>query len=98
MFPVADIFANNALNNGLLTVQVPDKFLKQLFSIIKNDPAVIIRINLENQEISVPGKGLKEGFPVSSFKKKCLMEGIDDIDYLLSIKQEILDFEKRIYG
>ena len=94
----ADIFANNALNNGLLTVQVPGTFLVQLFNIINNDPAAVFRIDLKNQEISVPGKGLKSGFPINSFKKKCLMEGIDDIDYLLSIKQEILDFEKRIYG
>ena len=94
----ADIFTNNALNNGLLTVQVPDGFLKQLFSIINNDPAIIIRIELESQEISVPGKGLITGFPINSYKKKCLMEGIDDIDYLLSIKHEILDFEKKIYG
>jgi 3-isopropylmalate/(R)-2-methylmalate dehydratase small subunit len=94
----ADIFANNALNNGLLIVRVPEAFLIQLFSIIKNDQAALIRIDLKNQVISVPGKELKSGFPINFFKKKCLMEGIDDIDFLLSIKQEILDFEKRIHG
>ncbi len=92
----ADIFANNALNNGLLTVQIPDGFLKQLFSIINNNPAIVINIDLKNQEISIPGTGLKTGFPINSFKKKCLLDGIDDIDYLLSIKQEIVDFERRI--
>jgi 3-isopropylmalate/(R)-2-methylmalate dehydratase small subunit len=92
----ADIFTANALNNGLLVVRVPDEFLQQLFSVIKYDPSVVVRIDLENQLISVPGKDMKTGFPVNSFKKKCLMEGIDDIDYLLSIREEILDFEKRI--
>ncbi len=93
----ADIFANNALNNGLLIVQVPDVFLKQIFRILNDEPETIIRIDLESQEISVQGKNLICGFPVNSYKKKCLTEGIDDIDYLLSIKQEILDFEKRIH-
>ena len=92
----ADIFANNALNNGLLTVQIPDGFLKQLFSIINNNPAIVINIDLKNQEISIPGTGLKIVFPINTFKKKCLLDGIDDIDYLLSIKQEIVDFERRI--
>jgi 3-isopropylmalate/(R)-2-methylmalate dehydratase small subunit len=94
----ADIFANNALNNGLIIVQVTDEFLKQIFRILKDEPLTIIRVDLENQEISIPGKDLKTGFPINSFKKKCLLEGIDDIDYLLSIKQEILDFEKRNRG
>jgi 3-isopropylmalate/(R)-2-methylmalate dehydratase small subunit len=92
----ADIFANNALNNGLLTVQIPDGFLKQLFNIINNNPAIVINIDLKNQEISIPGTGLKTVFPINTFKKKCLLDGIDDIDYLLSIKQEIVDFERRI--
>jgi 3-isopropylmalate/(R)-2-methylmalate dehydratase small subunit len=92
----ADIFANNALNNGLLTVQIPDEFLKQLFSLINNNPAIVINIDLKNQEISIPGTGLKTVFPINTFKKKCLLDGIDDIDYLLSIKQEIVDFERRI--
>jgi 3-isopropylmalate/(R)-2-methylmalate dehydratase small subunit len=94
----ADIFANNALNNGLLIVQVTDEFLKQIFRILKDDTETIIRVDLENQEISIPGKDLKSAFPINSFKKKCLLEGIDDIDYLLSIKQEILDFEKSNRG
>ena len=94
----ADIFANNALNSGLLTVRIPEEFLKKLFRIIKDDPAAIIQIDLKNQEISAPGRGFKTGFPIDIFRKKCLMEGIDDIDYLLNIRQEILDFEKRVYG
>jgi 3-isopropylmalate/(R)-2-methylmalate dehydratase small subunit len=93
---LADIFTNNALNNGLLIVQVPDGFLKQLFSTLKQNPKTLVRIDLENQEISLPETGLKANFPINSFKKKCLLNGFDDIDYLLSIKQKIIDFEKRI--
>ncbi len=93
---LADIFTNNALNNGLLIVQVPDGFLKQLFSTLKQNPKTLVRIDLENQEISLPETGLKANFPINSFKKKCLLNGFDDIDYLLSIKQKIVDFEKRI--
>ena len=93
---MADIFTNNALNNGLLIVQVPDGFLKQLFRTLKQNPKTLVRIDLKNQEILLPETGQKANFPVNSFKKKCLLNGFDDIDYLLSIKQKIVDFEKRI--
>lgn len=92
----ADIFTNNALNNGLLTVQVPDGFLKQLFSAVKQNPRTLIRIDLEKQEIMIPEKGQKTNFPINSYKKRCLLNGFDDIDYLLSIKHKIEDFEKRV--
>jgi len=94
----ADIFTNNALNNGLLTVQVGDGFLRQLFSILKDNPLALLRIELENQEISVMGTGLKANFPINNYRKKCLLGGFDDIDYLISIKQEIVEFENRVYG
>jgi 3-isopropylmalate/(R)-2-methylmalate dehydratase small subunit len=94
---MADIFTNNALNNGLLIVQVPEGFLKLLFSTIKRDPGTLIRIDLEKQEILLPETGQRANFPVNSYKKKCLLNGFDDIDYLLSIKQKIEDFEKRAY-
>jgi 3-isopropylmalate/(R)-2-methylmalate dehydratase small subunit len=94
----ADIFTNNALNNGLLTVQVGDGFLRQLFSILKDNPLALLHIELENQEISVMGTGLKANFPINSYRKKCLLGGFDDIDYLISIKQEIVEFENRVYG
>jgi 3-isopropylmalate/(R)-2-methylmalate dehydratase small subunit len=93
----ADIFTNNALNNGLLTVQVPEEFLKILFNTVKQNPGTVIRIDLEKQEICVTETGQKTNFPVSSYKKNCLLNGFDDIDYLLSIKQKILDFEARTY-
>ena len=91
----ADIFTNNALNNGLLIVQVPDEFLKRLFDVIRQNPKTIIRINLENQEIVLSERGEKEHFPINSYKKKCLLKGFDDIDYMLSLKQKIEKFESQ---
>ena len=91
----ADIFTNNALNNGLLIVQVPDEFLKRLFDAIRQNPKTIIRINLENQEIVLSETGEIEHFPINSYKKKCLLKGFDDIDYMLSLKQKIEKFESQ---
>lgn len=90
----ADIFKSNALNNGLLPVQVTDIFLLQTFNEIKANPSIKTEINLETQEIRV-GNSLKAGFDIEPYKKLCLLKGFDDIDYLLSIKEEILDFEKQ---
>jgi 3-isopropylmalate/(R)-2-methylmalate dehydratase small subunit len=92
---LADIFTNNALNNGLLIVQVPDGFLTQLFTAVKQNPKALVRIDLEKQEILITETGQKAAFPINSYKKRCLLNGFDDIDYLLSIKQKIEDFEKR---
>lgn len=94
----ADIFTNNALNNGLLTVQVTDAFLKRLFEMIRQDPETIIRVDLENQEILLTETDEKEFFPIYTYKKKCLLNGFDDIDYLLSLKQKIEDYENRNTG
>jgi 3-isopropylmalate/(R)-2-methylmalate dehydratase small subunit len=91
----ADIFTNNALNNGLLTVQVPDSFLKQFFEMIRQNPKTIIRIDLENQQIILTETGEKAHFPINNYKKKCLLQGFDDIDYMLSIKQKIVEFENK---
>ena len=91
---LADIFTNNALNNGLLIIQVPDMFLKRLFVAIRQNPKTIIRIDLEKQEMVLTETGEKEHFPINSYKKKCLLNGFDDIDYMLSLKQKIKDFEK----
>jgi len=91
---LADIFTNNSLNNGLLIIQVPDMFLKRLFVAIRQNPKTIIRIDLEKQEMVLTETGEKEHFPINSYKKKCLLNGFDDIDYMLSLKQKIKDFEK----
>ena len=90
----ADIFMNNALNNGLLTVTVTPEFLAQLTSLVTSAPDTTVRIDLPDQVISVPGKGLNSRFPVNPFRKECLTKGLDNIDYLLSMKEEITAFEK----
>jgi len=91
----ADIFKNNALNNGLLPVKVSEEFLDNLFSLIKVDPKTEVEINLEKQEIKILVSGDMEKFDINPYKKKCLMNGYDDIDYLLSIKGIIEEYEKK---
>lgn len=91
----ADIFKNNALNNGLLPVKVSEEFLDNLFSLIKVDPKTEVEINLEKQEIKIFASGDMEKFDINPYKKKCLMNGYDDIDYLLSIKGIIEEYEKK---
>ncbi|MFO7923937.1 MAG: 3-isopropylmalate dehydratase small subunit [Bacteroidales bacterium] len=90
----ADIFKSNSLNNGLLTVQVQDEFLAGLFDIVESDPSVRIRVDLLQQTISVLPHGPAEVFDISPYKKNCLLNGYDDIDYLLSIKDKIDKWEK----
>ena len=80
---LADIFKTNALNNGLLPIQVSDEFLKNIF-----DSTAELIIDLENQTIN------GEFFEINAYKKNCLLNGQDDIDYLLNIKDEIIEYEK----
>lgn len=91
----ADIFMNNALNNGLLTVMVTPEFLAQLTELVTSRPDTLVRIDLPGQVISVPAAGLQSGFRVNPFRKECLVKGLDNIDYLLSMKEDIMAFEKR---
>lgn len=90
----ADIFKNNALNNSLLPIQVSDKFLQQLFQLIQKDPKMVIQVDLERQLISVQNHNLEQKFEINSYKKMCLMNGYDDVDYLLSMKDNIEKFEE----
>ncbi|MBN2350601.1 MAG: 3-isopropylmalate dehydratase small subunit [Bacteroidales bacterium] len=90
----ADIFKNNALNNGLLPVQVSEGFLKKIFNEIQKDTKVLVEVNLENQTITILSTGEKESFEINNYKKECLLNGYDDIDYLLSIKDKIVEFEQ----
>jgi 3-isopropylmalate/(R)-2-methylmalate dehydratase small subunit len=93
----ADIFKNNALNNFCLPVTVSDEFLKELFEAIDRKPSTHITVDLENQSIDFEGRDVtvKEKFEISSYKKTCLLNGYDDIEYLLSMKEEITAFEKK---
>jgi 3-isopropylmalate/(R)-2-methylmalate dehydratase small subunit len=92
----ADIFKNNALNNFCLPVTVSDEFLKELFEAIERNPSTRITVDLEDQSISFEGESstAKENFEISHYKKTCLLNGFDDIDYLLNMKEEITAFEK----
>jgi len=87
----ADIFKGNALNNGLLPVQVTDDFLSGLTSAIVADPKAEITVDLVNQKISY--LGLSETFEVNAYKKECLIHGYDDIDFLINLKSEIEAYE-----
>lgn len=86
----ADIFRNNALNNGVLPVQVSDAFLQRIFL---QDNNTELTVNLEKQTITINSTGEQEHFEINNYKKTCLLNGYDDIDYLLSIKEDIQQFE-----
>ena len=95
----ADIFKNNALNNFCLPVTVSEDFLKEIFEAVSRDASAGIIVDLENQTISLQGKDnetLKSSFEISQYKKTCLLNGYDDIDYLLSMKEEITSFENKL--
>lgn len=91
----ADIFKGNSLNNGLLPVQVSDGFLQLLMNTLKENPSTEITIDLENQTISLVGFDASESFEIDAYKKTCLLNGYDDIDYLLSQKDKIEAFEAK---
>ena len=90
----ADIFKGNALNNGLLPVTVSDSFLHKIFEAIENDPNAVLEINLEIQSISISNSSDVEYFEMDPYKKICLLNGYDDIDFLLSQKAIISTFEE----
>lgn len=88
----ADIFKNNALNNALLPIQVSDAFLRKIFTSIEQNPATQITVDLSQQKVTLED-GSSETFDINAYKKTCLMNGYDDIDYLLSLRDEIRHFE-----
>lgn len=90
----ADIFKGNALNNSLLPLQVSDSFLKNLFDSIQKNPKTEVEVDLENQTVTNLGTGEKETFEINAYKKTCMINGYDDIDYLISQKPQIEHFEK----
>ncbi len=88
----ADIFKGNALNNGLLPIQVSEDFLKNIIATVTQHPDTEITVDVENQTLSYNGNSTK--FEIDSYKKICLINGYDDIDYLISKKDAIENFEK----
>ena len=92
----ADIFKNNALNNFLLPVTVSESFLQKIFDVVGKNPEAKLEVNLRDQIINISDSGETESFEINHYKKTCLLNGYDDIDYLLSIKTEIEEFEKQV--
>jgi 3-isopropylmalate/(R)-2-methylmalate dehydratase small subunit len=90
----ADIFKNNALNNFLLPVQVSEVFLQQVFDEVEKDPGVRLEVDLGSQTVKILSTGASEGFEINPYKKECLLNGYDDIDYLLSLRDKIGAYEK----
>ncbi len=91
----ADIFKGNALNNGLLPVQVSPDFLADLLQKISENPNTVIIVDLQNQQIEVDGENLQTNFEIDPYKKVCMINGFDDIDFLLSKRQKIEEFESQ---
>jgi 3-isopropylmalate/(R)-2-methylmalate dehydratase small subunit len=90
----ADIFKNNALNNGLLPVQVSPLFLSLIFKKVGQNKTTQLTVDLENKTISIVGEDASESFEINDYKRTCLINGYDDIDYLISIKDKIEAYEK----
>ena len=91
----ADIFKGNSLNNGLLPVQVSDDFLTEIFASIESDANASFTVDLEAQTITNQARGTSEPFEINAYKKLCLINGYDDIDYILSLKGDIENYESQ---
>jgi len=91
----ADIFMNNSLNNGLLPIVISDELLKKLQDQIQKDPATKVKIDLDKQTFTILPTGDTVKFSINSYKKECLMKGLDDIDFLLSMKDSITAYESK---
>ncbi len=90
----ADIFRDNALNNGLLPVQVPESFLQAIFLAIEKDSKTLFEADLEKQLFTIKATGQSTDFGIGPYQKMCLLNGYDDIDFLLSLKDKIVAFEQ----
>ena len=91
----ADIFRNNALNNGLLPVTVSEQMLEAIFAAVNTNPKAELKIDLPAQTIEIVGTEHKESFEIAPYKKQCLVNGYDDVDFLVSIREEIEVFEQK---
>jgi 3-isopropylmalate/(R)-2-methylmalate dehydratase small subunit len=94
----ADIHKNNELNNGVLPVVVSEPFLAALFASIEEDPKTAVEVNLPEQRITNLSTGKSEHFEINAYKKHCLINGLDDIDYLLTNKHKIEAYEKTAFN
>lgn len=92
----ADIFRNNCLNIGVLPVQVSAEFLEQVFAAVYADPTTELEVNLPEQTVTIQTTGEKEFFDINDYKKSNMLNGFDDIDYLLNIKSDIQEFAKTL--
>ncbi|MDX8340392.1 3-isopropylmalate dehydratase small subunit [Draconibacterium sp. IB214405] len=90
----ADIFKGNALNNGLLPVVVSPEFLEQIFAQIEKDADSTFEVDLSNQKFTITATGESSDFEINPYKKHCLQNGLDDIDYLVEMKEQIAEFEQ----
>ena len=90
----ADIFKNNCLNIGVLPVQVSSAFLEKIFELVYANPETIVNVNLARQSVSVKNTKLIENFNINEYKKNNMLNGFDDIDYLLDMKDSIIEFSK----
>jgi len=88
----ADIFRNNCLNVGVLPVQVSPSFLHKIFEAIEKDPKTTLKVDLPQQKVSLVTTGEIESFDINEYKKNNMVNGFDDIDYLLNIKEAIQNF------
>lgn len=91
----ADIFQGNALNNGILPVVVSPEFLEKIFAAIEKDQNTLFEVDLQNQKFIVKATGESVDFTINPYKKICMTNGLDDIDYLVDMKEEIAVFEAR---
>lgn len=91
----ADIFKNNSLNNGLLPVVIPEKNVQNLLTLIKLKPETVVKINVSDRKMEIPSTGENFTFDINPYKQECLIKGLDDIDYLLNMKDKIVGFEER---
>jgi len=90
----ADIFRGNCLNIGVLPVQVSPEFLDKIFNTVFKSPKTELIVNLKNQKVSIPSLGISESFNINKYKKENMLNGYDDIDYLMNIKDSIIEFAK----
>jgi len=91
----ADIFRNNSLNNGLLPVILPEAEVQNLMNLVIEDPSLKVKVNVAERKLEIPSAGKSFSFEINPYKQECLINGLDDIDYLLHMKDKIVEYEQR---